>query len=203
MYWIFILINCSLIFGQPKYPIDTLFKSNKVSTVRKLSLLPIAAWQRISYNSNLLNCQFYPSCSNYGSHAIKNHGLITGAAITSDRIVRCNPFALYYHTKLGKPFHANDGRLIDYLNPKLTNQKEKSPRIAASLSMILPGSGRVYSNHFWDGLMGFWTFYMSATTTYYSIKKNRPVAGPVFGFMTISVYLGEIYGAWRSAKYYR
>jgi len=29
------------------------------------------------------------------------------------------------------------------------------------------------------------------------------VAGPVFGFMTISVYLGEIYGAWRSAKYYR
>ncbi len=200
MYWALILINCSLLLGQTKYPVDTLLTSKNISPVRKVSLLPIAVWQRLSYNSDILNCQFYPSCSNYGSHALKKYGLVAGAAITSDRIVRCSPFALYYHAKLGEPFHAPDGRLIDYLNPSLNRKKEKSPVLAASLSMIIPGSGRVYTNRSWDGLMGFWTFYMSSTTAFYAIKNKRPIAGPMFGFFAISIYLGEIYGAWRSAK---
>ena len=203
MYWTLILINCSLLFGQSKYPVDTLLSSKNISIFRKVSLLPIATWQRLSYNSDLLNCQFYPSCSNYGSHALKKYGIVAGAAITSDRIVRCSPFALYYHAKLGKPFHSPDGRLIDYLNPSLNTKKEKSPWLAASFSMLLPGSGRIYSNRSWDGLMGFWTFYMSSSTAFYAIKNKKPIAGPLFGFLAFSVYLGEIYGAWRSAKNYK
>ena len=201
MYWAFILISYSLLFGKTKYPADSLLNSKNISIIQKVSILPVATWQRLSYNTNFLNCQFYPSCSNYGSHALKTYGIIFGAAMTSDRIVRCNPFALYYHTKLEKPFHSPDGRLIDYLNPSSNRKKEKSPWLAASFSMIIPGSGRIYSNRSWDGLMGFWTFYMSSSTAYFAIKSKRPIAGPMLGFIAFSVYLGEIYGAWRSAIY--
>ena len=113
MKYILLFIFVSSSFSQSKYPTDTLITSTKVNVVQKIGLLPIAAWQRISYNSNYFNCQFYPSCSNYGASAIKKYGFIKGTIIGSDRITRCNPFAVYYHMELGRPFNDKDGRLID------------------------------------------------------------------------------------------
>ena len=40
-------------------------------------------------------------------------------------------------------------------------------------------------------------------SAYFSIKEKRAIAGPLFFTTAAVVYLGEIYGAWRSAKYYR
>ena len=62
---------------------------------------------------NLFNCQFYPSCSNYGASAIRQYGLVRGGIVASERITRCNPFAVYYHLELNRPFYELDGRLID------------------------------------------------------------------------------------------
>ena len=69
---IIFLFMISLGFSKEKYPADSLIKSPNISFLNKIGLLPIAGWQRISYNTNLFNCQFYPSRSNYGSDAIKN-----------------------------------------------------------------------------------------------------------------------------------
>ena len=41
----------------------------------------------MSYSSKMLNCQFYPSCSNYFSLAIAKKGLVKGTIIGLDRIV--------------------------------------------------------------------------------------------------------------------
>lgn len=196
-----LLLSC--LEAQSKYPADSLLISNNTSIIHKIGLLPISLWQRISYNSKLFNCQFYPSCSNYGAEAIHKHGIIRGGIIASERITRCNPFAYYYHLALRDPFHAEDGRLIDPIKQKESNVSENSPFIAAVLSAILPGSGRVYSGRPMDGLMGFWTFYLTASSAYDSIKNDRPIAGPILGATAVYVYLGEIYGAWRSAKYYQ
>ncbi|GIS54485.1 hypothetical protein Ct9H90mP29_15270 [bacterium] len=54
-----------------------------------------------------------------------------------------------------------------------------------------------------DGLMGFWTFYLTGSSAYFSIKEKRTIAGPFFLTVSAIVYIGEIYGAWRSAKYYQ
>ena len=94
MRWIWTVLFTSLLFGQPQYPADSLLAPRSVPLIHKAGLLPIAAWQRLSYNTDLLNCQFYPSCSNYGAEAIKKYGLFRGSVLASDRIVRCNPFAL-------------------------------------------------------------------------------------------------------------
>ena len=84
LYPTLILFNC--LIAESKYPADSLLSSEKTPTIYKLGLLPIAGWQRISYNTNFFNCQFYPSCSNYGAHAIGKYGIIRGGVIASDRI---------------------------------------------------------------------------------------------------------------------
>ncbi len=38
-------------------------------------------------------CPYFPSCSNYGIEAIKEHGAIKGFFMTCWRILRCNPFS--------------------------------------------------------------------------------------------------------------
>ena len=202
MRWFWIFIITPLLFGHPQYPADSLLASRSVPLIHKAGLLPIAAWQRLSYNTDLLNCQFYPSCSNYGAEAIKKYGLIRGSALASERIVRCNPFALHYHMETRAPFHALDGRLIDYVTPAPAAKTNKSPWLASLLSALIPGSGRIYAGRTWDGIMGMWTMYLAGNSAYYSLKDDRPIAGPLFGTMALIVYIGEIYGGWRAAKYY-
>ncbi len=108
-----IILITGLAYAQQNYPADTVLASPQASIFEKSAILPISAWQRISYNSELLACQFYPSCSNYGALAVREYGPIIGLAITADRIVRCNPFALNYHYEMHGEFHYPDYRLVD------------------------------------------------------------------------------------------
>ena len=199
-----IVFFMNLGISQDKYPTDTLLRSPTSSILEKATILPISAWQRLSYNSDLLSCQFYPSCSNYGGLAISEHGPFVGLAITADRIVRCSPFALEYHYDMNGKFHYPDYRLIDPLQITNTkNNSNKSPLFAAGLSMILPGSGRIYAGRFMDGFMGMWMIAISGTAAYSSFQENKTIKGNLFSVITLIFYSGEIYGAYRTAKYYQ
>ena len=37
-------------------------------------------------------CRFHPSCSHYACEAISRHGALRGTALTSWRLLRCNPY---------------------------------------------------------------------------------------------------------------
>ena len=198
-----LILIVSLLSGQSKYPADSLLASSHVPIIHKIGLLPIAGWQRISYNTNLFNCQFYPSCSNYGADAIQQFGVIRGGAMAAERITRCNPFAFHYHLKLRRPFHDPDGRLVDPVIQHPVSGSSKSPLLAGLMSAILPGSGRIYAGRVLDGVMGMWMMYLVGNSAYNALKNERPIAGPLFGIAAGFVYLGEVYGGWRAAKYYR
>tara|TARA_B100001175_G_scaffold61584_1_gene49927 strand:- start:53 stop:667 length:615 start_codon:yes stop_codon:yes gene_type:complete len=202
MKYVSILILVTHLFAKSKYPSDSLILSESTPFHKKISLLPIAGWQRISYNTSLFDCQFYPSCSNYCAQAINNHGIIIGGIIASDRIIRCNPFAYNYHLKLNSPFKFNDKRLIDPVKQQTVSSKN-SPLIAGLLSAIIPGLGRAYCNRTMDGMMGLWTFYLTSSSAYIAVKQNRNILGPILSVASLYIYLGEIYGAWRTAKYYQ
>ncbi len=185
--------------GQSKYPADSLLHSPHVSLWKKGAILPIAGWQRLSYNTNALNCQFYPSCSNYSAQAIQHFGWIKGSIMASDRIIRCNPFAFHYHIQGHLPFQT-DGRLVDHITQdNRQGPISKSPWVAAGFSAIIPGTGRMYAGRIFDGLMGLWTFYLFGKSAYVSIKNDRPKSGALFLVSTAIIYAGEIYGAWRTA----
>ncbi|MCH7764469.1 MAG: membrane protein insertion efficiency factor YidD [Candidatus Marinimicrobia bacterium] len=171
--------------------------------MEKTAILPIAAWQRISHNTNLLNCQFYPSCSQYGAMAIKENGILKGLPMTADRIVRCNPSAFFNHIHINGKFHQPDNRLVDHLQPDREISNSKSPVLAGLFSALLPGAGRVYAGKWFDGLMGFIMVYLTAASAIESSKRGN-MFNKVFSYSIAGVfYTGEIYGAYRSAKYYQ
>lgn len=200
---ILFLITFSFVLSQEKYPADSLIKSPNVSLLNKIALIPIAGWQRISYNTNLFNCQFYPSCSNYGTDAINKYGIIRGGVIASERITRCNPRAYHYQLIQNRPFHANDGRIIDPVIIKSNIHSNKSPILAALISTLIPGSGRFYAGRKFDGISGLWSFFLYGSTTYNLIRSDNKILTPIFIGICFYTYLGEIYGGWRSAKYYQ
>ena len=193
----------AILLGQSKYPADTLLSSKKVSLIKKVGILPIAAFQRLSYNAHGLNCQFYPSCSNYGTQAIRDYGLLRGSFMASDRIIRCNPSSLEHHLKHGGEFRPTDLRLIDPVHLSQPTELTKSPALAASLSAVIPGTGRMYAGRWFDGLMGLSQFLLYAVATNYAYQNDWEALTAISGGITFIVYGGEIYGAYRTAKYYQ
>ena len=186
----------SIIFAQ--YPADTLLILPSTSKIERILISPISKWQRISYGSPEMNCQFFPSCSQYGAIAINEKGPILGLFATSDRIIRCNPSAMKNHSAIGGSFY-QDGRMIDMLKPENINN-EKSPVIAGILS-IVPGLGRIYSKKYFDGLFGF----LMTSIAYQSAirsSNNNSIFAPLFVSTAIIVHGGEIYGSYRTAKYH-
>ncbi len=198
LFYFLLFLFGSLTFAQT--PADSLFKSEETTPFQKLFLYPIAKWQNISYSNDALNCQFHPSCSNYGAQAIYQKGTITGLIMTSDRIIRCNPHAYGYHKKMNGTFH-KDGRLNDSIVLKQNGIPTKSPLLAAGLSMAVPGLGRVYSGRTMDGAFGFLMTGLALNAALNSIKKES-IFAPLMGGAALTIYAGEVYGAYRSAKYY-
>ena len=201
MRWIYIIFIFCLLSGQNKYPADSLLHSPDISMIHKAGIILIAGWQRISYNTNLFNCQFHPSCSNYSAQAITEFGPILGSAIASDRIIRCNPFALYYQLKYQRTFHELDGRLNDPVTPSIITKSNKSPILAGVFSALIPGLGRIYAGRFIDGIMGMTTMYMMANTAYKAINNDKPLIASFYISLSAFIYFGEIYGGWRAAKF--
>ena len=192
----------SIILAQSKYPADSVLTSPNTTIIEKAAILPIAGWQRLSHNTRLLDCQFYPSCSHYGALAIKENGLLKGLPMTADRIVRCNPSAFFNHLHMRGGFHNADGRLIDHPTSHLIASKKKSPIVAGILS-IFPGAGRVYAGRWFDGFMGFVMVYFTASSAIDAYQRDNYLGKSFAYSMAAIFYTGEIYGAYRSAKYYQ
>ncbi len=78
----------------------------------------------------------------------------------------------------------------------------KSPFLAAAFSSIIPGSGKVYTGYWKDGIIALvfvavnsWQAYRGFST--YGIENTH---GWIFGGIATGFYLGNIYGSFKSAK---
>lgn len=199
---ILVLTLITFVSAEPQYPADSLLISENATFLQKLFIYPIAQWQRISYNSNAFNCQFYPSCSNYCSIAIKEKGAVIGSIIGMDRITRCNPSALYYHQKIHGAYKDSDGRIIDNITPLSYQKNNKSELLAVSLSLI-PGMGKIYAGRAYDGIYGVFNLFVSLQAYSTATKNKNKFISSVFGLSSIVLYASEIYGSWRAVKYYQ
>ena len=130
------------------------------------------------------------------------NGLLKGSILSADRIIRCNPSAYHYQIKINGAYNDNDGRLIDFVNPISYNKSNKSPTVAAILSLI-PGLGRIYSGRFYDGLNSMITIGLTGKAAKQSIDNNNKTLSPILSGAFIMFYIADIYGGWRSAKYYQ
>ena len=199
-YFLLFLITVSFSFSSP-FPADSLMANKETNVLEKSFLFPISLWQRISYNTSLLNCQFAPSCSNFMAKAISTNGVLPGIIMGTDRIVRCNPVAHSYHVRHPNPKFHSDGRIVDTISPEPLVHHQKNTHIGLALS-IIPGLGRAYTGKTFDGIISF-TFVSGfgiSSTCYY--EKGLTNEGLVTGLAAILFWMADFYGTYRSAKYY-
>jgi putative membrane protein insertion efficiency factor len=61
--------------------------------VKRLALLPIAAYQRWVSPVLPRRCRFEPTCSAYARTAVRRFGLFRGLTLAIWRLLRCNPLS--------------------------------------------------------------------------------------------------------------
>lgn len=78
----------------------------------------------------------------------------------------------------------------------------KSPFVAGMMSAILPGSGKIYSNRWKDGIYSFITIAFSFIQAYqgYTAKGYNSLNFWLFGSISSFLYAGNIYGSYMAAK---
>ncbi len=80
--------------------------------------------------------------------------------------------------------------------------KRKNSAIAIALSAIIPGAGRFYCDRVGDGVFSLSTILIPAIASYfYYVIDNKPF---MYGAISLTgiFYIGELYGAYNSAKIY-
>lgn len=82
------------------------------------------------------------------------------------------------------------------------DQRYKSPALAAALSTVIPGTGKIYTGDWKDALFGLLILGGNAYSSYRGFKKNgiQSVQGWAFASIGFGFYLANIFGAHKAAK---
>lgn len=80
--------------------------------------------------------------------------------------------------------------------------KYKSPALSVFMSAIIPGSGKIYTGFWKDGIMSFILTGASAYQSYRGFDKNgiNSAYGWIFGSLAAGFYIGNLYGSGKSAN---
>lgn len=78
----------------------------------------------------------------------------------------------------------------------------KSPKVAGTLSALLPGSGKVYVGRTKDGIISFLTISLFSLMSYngFNDDGSDSVKGWVFGTLSVVFYAANVYGSVNAAR---
>lgn len=152
------------------------------------AILTIRTWQLFSMHSpvHIVNCQFRPSCSEYGIAAIQETGTLRGVLYATDRVIRCNPGARRYYD------HDGDGRLLDGFTPGPQFESRTAPQVFIPLSLALPGLNKMVNGRFADGLTTLLVTDLTGYAMYASLRNESWLAIPC-ALMFSAFYGSDIY----------
>ena len=103
---------------------------------------------------------------------------------------------------------AEDSQLYDrglvQLSAEIKDIRYKSPFLAGTFSTIIPGTGKIYTGRWKDGLISFIFVGATAFQSYrgFNKKGTDSVYGWILGGISFGFYVGNIYGSVKSAKIY-
>jgi len=100
--------------------------------------------------------------------------------------------------------YISDKKKINSLHSEIniSIHKFKSPGLAGILSAIIPGSGQIYSNRYFDGLITLLGIASTTAASYYFYQQNQKQLFYSLTFFTALFYSGNIYSAYNSADLY-
>ena len=163
----FVVIVSGMFQSSPLFAEDQQPSGNiKNASLRNPAILAIRSWQVISRNApfHILNCQFRPSCSEYGIAAIQEAGTLRGVMYSADRIIRCNPGVGRYYTRNA------EGRLMDDFRKGPNFESRNAPEVFIPLSLVFPGLNKMVNRRLYDGLT---TLLVSDLTGYAAYRLLR------------------------------
>jgi putative membrane protein insertion efficiency factor len=64
-----------------------------MTSLRRLAVLPIRAYQLLLSPMVGQRCKYYPSCSEYAAQAVQRYGILRGLVLAGWRLLRCNPWS--------------------------------------------------------------------------------------------------------------
>jgi hypothetical protein len=64
-----------------------------VTSLRRVAVAPIVAYQRVISPALPRRCKYEPTCSAYGVQAIQRYGILRGLVLAAWRLLRCNPWS--------------------------------------------------------------------------------------------------------------
>jgi hypothetical protein len=84
----------------------------------------------------------------------------------------------------------------------IENARYKSPALSLSLSVMVPGLGKVYSGYWKDALLSFTVIAVTAWQSYRGFDRYGPsrAYGWIYGSLSASFYLGNLYGSFKAAN---
>lgn len=82
------------------------------------------------------------------------------------------------------------------------NMKHRSAALAALMSTVIPGSGKFYTGEWKDGMVSFIFIGLTGYQAYRGFEKHgvNSAYGWIYGGLDLGLYLGNIYGSYKSAK---
>lgn len=85
-----------------------------------------------------------------------------------------------------------------------SRKPNKSPALAAVMSAVVPGSGKVYSGRAYDGLYSLVALASTVWLSYEGFRDNgvHGASGWIFGGLSAFFYGGNIYGSYAAAQNY-
>ena len=109
---------------------------------------------------------------------------------------------LHLQQKLDFKELENDSLRSQYiaLHQKKHNLVKKSSLIAGFLSFLMPGLGKVYLDRKGDGLFSFIMTTLTGFISYRAFQKDLVISGVIGSGISLSFYLGTIYGSYIGAK---
>ncbi len=147
-----------------------------------------------------LNCYRF-LLENSTIHQTKNTEYKIGTLLMQNKWSEAKTISENYFEKYEKTTEMID--LYD-ITTKGINQKYKNPYIAALFSGIVPGSGKLYTKQWKDGIYAFLIVSTFSWMTYNSIKNKGLNTGSsiLLGSVAFSFYAANIFGSYKSAKTY-
>lgn len=93
---------------------------------------------------------------------------------------------------------------LKYISSQALNIKYKKPWLSAGLSTLIPGTGKIYSGYWKDGLISLLFVGISGWQAYRGFNKNgiSSVYGWIYSGVGFGFYIGNIYGSVKAANKY-
>jgi hypothetical protein len=101
-----------------------------------------------------------------------------------------------------------DPEPVDSQYAVLLNRALHLPRrnstLAATMSVVVPGAGKMYCGEWKDALISFFFVTFSAYESVHAFKVAGPGSymGYIYGGLAVGFYGGSVYGSYKSAKRY-